>query len=128
MVHFLGAPLGGRIVLHALKWQNLHHFFICQRPLAASLKVFNGAAQRSIHFVCPHVNSALPHPQGQDGSGAPGEELFRVGPDPPAAWGDGALALALPQTRGHDQRNAHASLQERAVDNVSEYTNIQGAA
>jgi hypothetical protein len=24
MVHFLGVPLGGRIVLHTLKWQNLH--------------------------------------------------------------------------------------------------------
>jgi hypothetical protein len=38
MVNFLGVPLGGRIVLHALKWWIV-------RPL-----VLNGAVQRSIRL------------------------------------------------------------------------------
>jgi prolipoprotein diacylglyceryltransferase len=32
MVYFLGVPLGGRIVLHMFKWQNLHKKKIVSAP------------------------------------------------------------------------------------------------
>jgi hypothetical protein len=60
MVYFLGVPLGGRIVLHTFKWQNLHKKNLSVPPSVRLISIrWNGSKNYKRCHVKAHTNTLL---------------------------------------------------------------------